>query len=400
MSSPSPALRVGRWCAFLSAWVVGCAPPPPEGVSDELWGLCREDLHLSARDCQDVATWRLPEALPVARGNRYADDVRAAELGRSIFFDEGFATIPEVSCASCHSPSLAFGDGHRTPQVILGSPGPRNSPSLLVSARLEGFFLWDGRADSLWSQPLGAFENPIEMGTTRLAIAHRIADETDYRGAYEAIFGALPALDDEARFPASGMPGTASWDAMAAEDRDAIDRVVANVGKALEAYLRRITSGESAVDRYLDGDRDALPPDARRGLTRFVESGCTSCHSGPMLTDERFHAGSEMEDRGRAQGIEQLLESPFNSMGPHFDRDAGEALDLPLGPEERDEHAFRTPSLRNVSLTAPYEHDGSRSLEEILAARGILYREGDEVLIGAFLAELVGEPPAPEWTRP
>ena len=382
------------------ALAIGCAPPAPEGVSDELWELCRDDLHLSAPDCQDIATWRLPEALPVARGNRYADDVRAAELGRAIFFDQGFATIPEVSCATCHSPSLAFGDGHRTPQVILGSPGPRNSPSLLVSARLEGFFLWDGRADSLWSQPLGALENPIEMGTTRLAIAHRIADEAAYRSAYEAIFGALPPLDDLERFPASGMPGTASWEAMTTEDRDAIDRIVANVGKALEAYLRRIVSGPSPVDRYLDGDRDAIPPDARRGLARFVESGCTSCHSGPMLTDERFHAGREMEDRGRALGIEQLLESPFNSEGPYFDHDAGDPLELPLGPEARDEHAFRTPSLRNVSLTAPYEHDGSRSLEEILAARGILYEEGDEVVIDAFLAQLVGDPPPAEWTHP
>ncbi len=379
---------------------IGCAPPAPEGVSDELWGLCRDDLHLTARDCQDIATWRLPDALPSARGNRYADDVRAAELGRAIFFDTGFATVPEVSCATCHAPSLAFGDGHRTPQVILGSPGPRNSPSLLVSARLEGFFLWDGRADSLWSQPLGAFENPIEMATTRLAIAHRIADVATYRAPYEAIFGPLPALDDFERFPESGMPGTPSWDAMTDADRDAINRVVANVGKALEAYLRHVTSGESAVDRYLDGDRDALPPDARRGLTRFVESGCTSCHSGPMLTDERFHSGSEMEDRGRARGVEQLLESPFNSEGAYFDHDAGDALELPLGPEERDEHAFRTPSLRNVTLTGPYEHDGSRSLPMILSARGILYREGDDVLIGAFLAELVGEPPPAEWTRP
>jgi hypothetical protein len=109
-----------------------------------------------------------------------------------------------------------------------------------------------------------------------------------------------------------------------------------------------------------------------------------------MLTDERFHAGREMEDRGRALGIEQLLESPFNSEGPYFDHDAGDPLELPLGPEARDEHAFRTPSLRNVSLTAPYEHDGSRSLEEILAARGILYEEGDEVVIGAFLASARG----------
>ncbi|MFO0710574.1 MAG: cytochrome c peroxidase [Sandaracinus sp.] len=375
----------------------GCAPPPPDGVSQELWDLCRDDLPLNARDCQTVARFRLPEALPVARGNRYADDERAARLGRAIFYDEGFANVPDVSCARCHAPERAFTDGMAVSEVIAGMPGARNSPSLLVSGRLSGFFLWDGRADSLWSQPLGALENPIEMGTTRLEIAHRVADVPTYREPYEAIFGALPSLEDEARFPPVGMPGQPSWEGMSEPDRDAVNRVVANVGKALEAYMRRIVSGPSALDRYLDGDRDAMSPDARRGLARFVETGCTGCHVGPMLTDQSFHAGREMHDRGRAQGIETLLASPFNAAGPYFDADAGEALELPLGPEASDEHAFRTPSLRNVTLTAPYEHDGSRTLAQILEARSLLYREGDERVIGAFFEALVGEAPPAEW---
>lgn len=378
--------------------LLGCGTPPPEGVSPALWALCQDDLGLRASDCQRIARWRLPDALPPARGNRYADDERAARLGRAIFFDEGFATVPGVSCATCHQPERAFADGVPVPEVIPGMPGARNSPSLLVAARLEGFFLWDGRADSLWSQPLGAFENPIEMGTSRLAIAHRIAETPAYRGPYEEVFGPLPPLEDAARFPTEGRPGTPAWEAMAASDRDAVNRVAANVGKALEAYMRRIVSGPSALDRYLDGDREALGADARRGLARFVLSGCEGCHAGPLLTDERFHAGRAMsEDRGRAHGIEQLLASPFNALGPYFDDGAGPPLELPLGPEPGDERAFRTPSLRNVAHTAPYEHDGSRTLEEILAARGFLYEEGDEVVIGAFLASLDGEPPPEEW---
>ena len=398
----APRTRLGSitcppWIAAL-ALVAGCAPPPPEGVSQELWDLCRDDLHLRARDCQLVAGFRLPDALPAARGNRYADDERAARLGRAIFFDEGFAAVPGVSCATCHQPERAFGDGLAVAEVIEGMPGTRNSPGLLVAARLEGFFLWDGRADSLWSQPLGALENPIEMGTTRLAIAHRLADLPAYRGAYEEVFGPLPALEDAPRFPPSGRPGDASWEGMTAADRDAINRVAANVGKALEAYMRRITTGPSPLDRYLDGERDALSPEARRGLTRFVESGCADCHFGPMLTDEEFHGGRESGDRGRAQGIEALLASPFSSAGDYFDHDAGEALELPLGPVANDEHAFRTPSLRNVTLTAPYEHDGSRSLEEILAVRGLFAMEGDDRVLAAFLASLEGEPPPIEWT--
>lgn len=396
--SPCGRAAIALACGLgLASVLGGCAPPPPEGVSEALWSLCREDLHLNARDCQTISRWRLPSTLPLARGNRHADDERAAALGRRVFFDEGFATIDGVSCARCHSPEHAFTEPLAVSEVIAGMPGTRNSPSLRTAARLEGFFLWDGRADSLWSQPLGALENPIEMGTTRLAIAHRLADDTGYRDAYEAVFGPLPALDDETRFPPSGMPGEPTWEAMTAGDREAIDAVVANVGKALEAYLRRIVSGEAPLDRYLDGDRDALSPDARRGITRFVETGCTGCHTGPMLTDERFHVGRGREDRGRAAGIELLLASPFNAMGPHFDHDAGEALELPLGPERRDEYAFRTPSLRDVTLTAPYEHDGSRTLEEIVAARGILSRDGDEVVIMAFLAALEGEAPDATW---
>jgi cytochrome c peroxidase len=381
--------------------VAGCAEPPPFGLDPAFYALCRDELGLGDRHCASVAAWRLPEALPEARGNAVADDERAAALGRAIFFDEGFATVAGVSCASCHRPELAFADGLRVSEVIPGSPGARNSPSLYNAAWNTGFFFWDGRADSLWSQPLFAFENEIEMNTTRLAIAHRVLDA--YRAPYEDLFGALPPLDDEARFPLAGKPGDASWEAMADDDRRAIDRVAANVGKALEAYMRRIAAGPSAVDRYLDGDADALEPDQARGLARFVLSGCETCHSGPALTDDRFHAssvGSDADDRGRAAGVEVLLASPFNSEGEHFDRDAGAPLALPLGPTAADEHAFRTPSMRNVALTAPYQHDGSRSLEEILAAQGLLYEPGDEVVIDAFLRALSGAPPPAEWASP
>jgi cytochrome c peroxidase len=386
-------------CAVLLA-TIGCGPPPPEGVDPAFYALCTGELELIDRQCVDIATWRLPDELPPARGNAYADDVRAAELGRAIFFDPGFATIPGVSCASCHRPELAFQDGVAVSEVIDGVPGARNSPSLLNSAWNEGFVFWDGRADSLWSQPLFAFENEIEMRTSRLAIAHRIGAE--YREAYTSVFGALPALEDTSRFPLEGKPGVASWDAMSAADQDAIQRVVANVGKALEAYMRRIAAGPSRVDRYIDGDADALDEEEARGLSRFVASGCGGCHSGPALTDGDFYDSSvgDGSDRGRAAGIEILLASPFNSAGPYFDPGAGEALPLPRGATEDDERAFRTPSMRNVALSAPYQHDGSRSLEEILAVRGLLYEEGDDVVIGAFLRALDGEPPPAEWSAP
>jgi cytochrome c peroxidase len=362
---------------------------------------CQDDLGLSEANCLEAVDWRLPSELPPARGNRYADDPRAAALGRSIFFDAGFATVPGVSCATCHLPDDEFAESRATSEVIAGMPGGRNSPSLLVAAWNQGYWFWDGRADSLWSQPLFAFENEIEMGTTRLSIAHRMHENPEYRDAYQAVFGALPDLSDAARFPPRGRPGDASWEAMAGPDRDAVNRVVANVGKALEAYMRRLATGPSRVDRYLDGDRSALTDTERRGFARFIEGGCTACHDGPMLTDDGFHlATMEDTDRGRAAGIEVLLASPFSSAGPYFDVDAGEALPLPLGPAPEDERAFRTPSLRNVTLTAPYAHDGARTLSAILTTPSFFYEPGDEVVIEAFLGALVGEPPPPEWTAP
>jgi cytochrome c peroxidase len=392
-------MRLALVAVLLAA--CGAPEPPPDGVDPEIWVLCRDDLELGASGCRMLQGLRQRADLPPARGNRYGDDPRAAALGRAIFFDAGFSTVPGgVSCATCHAPEMAFTDGLATSEVIPGMPVPRNSPTLYDVARNEGFFFWDGRADSLWSQPLFAFENAIEMRFTRLEIAHRIG--TTYRADYEAIFGALPPLSDAARFPPSGRPGDPAWEAMAAADRDAVNRVAANVGKALEAYMRRLVTGPSPFDLYLAGDRDALDAEQRRGLQRFVASGCASCHSGPQLTDDEFHPSTfgALPDRGRAAGIEILLASEFNSAGPYFDADAGPALPLPTGPTAADERAFRTPSMRNVVRTAPYQHDGSRTLEAILSTPGILYEEGDAVVIGAFLRALDGPPPPTEWTTP
>jgi cytochrome c peroxidase len=394
-----PRARPPRASAFFLlafARVLGACREAPADFDTH----CREVLGLAPSECATVAAFRLPETLPPARGNAHGDDVRAAELGRAIFFDAGFARVPGVSCATCHAPALALQDGVAVPEVVPGSPGARNTPTLLDAARLETAFFWDGRADSLWSQPLSAFENPIEMDASRLRIAHRIAETPAYRAPYEAIFGALPPLEDAARFPSDGRPGEPSFDGMSAIDQDAVNRIAANVGKALEAHQRKLVSGPARLDRYLDGALDALDATEERGLVRFVKSGCYACHSGPMLTDGGFYATSETRDRGRASGIETLLASPFNAAGPYFDRGAGEPLPLPLGPEEADEHAFRTPSLRHVTLTAPYGHAGTRTLADVLSAPGVLYEPGDEIVIAAFFRALEGTPPPAEWLAP
>jgi len=322
-------------------------------------GVCAD---LEADACERWMDTALPAPLPPARGNRVGDDERAAELGFALFFDTTALSAPGagISCARCHSPERGFAD--RTPFSLGLGRTPRNAPALVDAARNYPHF-WDGRADSLWSQPLQTIENETEMKGTRLGVAHAIAGS--YRAPYEAVFGALPDLSDAARFPAQGKPGDPAWAAMSAADRDAIDRVYSNVGKALEAYERKLATGESDVDRFLRGAGD-LSTGATRGLRVFADAGCFGCHGGPTFTDGRYHALDlpvpplGQPDVGRAAAVDALRASEWSSLGPYYDRAPGEPDGLVEDTSDAHEPgAFLTPSLRNVGDTAPYGHNGA-----------------------------------------
>lgn len=330
---------------------------------------------------------RLPEALPPSAENPVADDQSAAQLGHVVFFDARFSSNQQVRCATCHEPELYFTDGEAVSTGL--AVVTRNSPSVLTSAFMQ-WQMWDGRADSLWSQPMLAFENDKEMDFTRLEIAHRVA--LSHREKYEALFGALPDLQDSQRFPARGKPGDAAWEAMAQADRVAVDTVAANVGKALEAYQRKLAVRPGRLDQFIDGDTTKLSGFEREGLRVFVAAGCVECHSGPMLSDGAFHRLERFStnDRGRAEGLAALMQS-------HFKSSTGT---IPL-PSAEDEFAFRTPPLRNVSRTAPYGHDGSfATLEAVVDLHLPSSVKSDErAALLAFLNALVaGDPPSP-WNN-
>ena len=381
---------------------------------------CPEAPGLSEEACGEARALRLPDALPASRGNAFADHPDAALLGFRVFFDARFSSNQEVRCASCHMPERKFHDGRQTARGL--GRVTRNSPTLLNAAWL-GWQAWDGHADSLWAQPLSALESPAEMDFTRLELAHRI--RASFRVPYESVFGPLPPLEDPARFPARGAPGSAAFDGMAPEDQRAIHRVAANVGKALEAYQRKLAAGPSALDRHLAGEPDALSPEAVRGLAVFMRAGCAGCHGGPLLTDERFHnlgvpaLPGDAPDPGRRQGLARVMEDPLNALGAFHDGP-------PEDPSERyraaaaDLGAFRTPSLRNVGLSAPYGHNGAfATLEEVvdfhlrgggrggagflgevspkLEARRLTAEERTELL--AFLRSLDGRYPEPPWNN-
>jgi cytochrome c peroxidase len=190
-----------------------------------------------------------------------------------------------------------------------------------------------------------------------------------YQADYEAVFGPLPALSDQARFPATGMPGDVAFDAMAADDRDAVNRVFANLGKALAAYERRLIStgfAPSAFDQMLAGDDEAMTPAAIRGASLFIgKAACDECHRGAAFADQLFHnIGVPQEgerafatDVGRYDAIARVKNSIFNRAGAFSDApDDAHLRNLTERP--RDLGAFKTPTLRNVAKTGPYMHDG------------------------------------------
>lgn len=315
---------------------------------------------------------------PADPSNAVAEDARAAEFGRQLFFDRRLSGRGDTSCATCHDPARAWSDG-RVAHDLSGR-FLRNVPSLRNTAHNRWFF-WDGRADSAWAQALGPIEHPAEMGGDRLAVVHLIAGDPQLRRAYERIFG--PMLVDAAdsrRFPRHAMPMHdapqhvlhQAWLAMEESDRHTSNRVFSNIGKAIAAFERGIQYRDSAFDRYVQALREAdshaerlLADDARRGLRLFIGRGeCTLCHSGPNFSDGEFHdvgiaLGQGMRiDPGRHRGVLELLGSPFTRIGAYSDAPDGNPPIRFLEQQGDQLGQFKTPSLRGVSETAPYMHDG------------------------------------------
>ncbi len=326
------------------------------------------------------------ESPPPDPTNRVADDPAAARLGRAFFFDPRFSRSGTISCATCHDPARGFSDGRR---IAKGEAHHARHTQSLWNVAYNRWFFWDGRKDSLWSQALQPLEDHREHGTTRLEVVHAVAADEGYARAYEDVFGPLPPLDDEARFPPAGRPMPeeprhphhVAWTGMADEDRDAVTRTFVNLGKAIAAFERTLVTRRAPFDVFVEGlatgDEEklrAIPPAAQRGFSLFVGEGrCILCHDGPNFTDREFHANrvptGEGVDPGRALGVLRLLDDPFNLRSPHAD-DGGELgrtkLSLPR-PKWHLPGEFKTPSLRNVATSPPYMHEGQmETLQEVV----------------------------------
>ncbi|AWC23574.1 Cytochrome c551 peroxidase precursor [Aminobacter sp. MSH1] len=319
--------------------------------------------------------------LPADPTNRFADDPGAAALGATLFFDTGMSRDGNVACGTCHKIDRQFQDD--LPRGIGVAQTNRRTMPLAGVAR-DPFFFWDGRRDSLWSQALVPLENPLEHAGTRTSYAHYIKRRFGER--YERIFRPLPDLDG---LPASAGPfGTpaeqAAWRAMTVQQRDGVDLVFADIGKAMAAFERSLVHAPTRFDRFADalakgtapaGDA-VLSEEEEAGLRLFIgKANCSTCHTGPRFTDNHFHntgvppvAGLPV-DRGRIAVVDEVRADPFNCLGKF--RDGGEEAcgELRFMQKSSPElvRAYKTPSLRGVADRPPYMHAGQlATLEQVV----------------------------------
>ena len=282
----------------------------------------------------------LPATAVFPDDNVFTEEKRA--LGEFLFWDPILSGRMNVACATCHHPEHGWADGRLFSIGVDGAglgPGrsgnletPFHSPSILnvaftglaQTSPLPGFvsggYFWDLRADTLEMQAVEPIKSEVEMRSSDF-LEEEIMPEIIQRlvliPEYQALFAAAFA------------------------DPDPISE--ANIARALATYQRTLITQPTRFDRFLAGDDSALSPQEVTGLNKFINGGCTDCHSGPMLSDNQVDASK---------------------------------------PVQVDKPAVRTPTMRNVELTAPYMHDGSR---ETLRQAIALYEGRDD--LGVTLEE-------------
>ena len=318
LSNPAPTelrYQIERTLADLGG------EPPPEKPHAPLV----DDLFYESEWDMLTAMAAVPDAPPPDPTNEVADSPAARALGEALFFDTALSPSGSVACSTCHAEDEALSDG--LPRAVGVAEGPRRTPSIALASHAR-WQNWDGRADSLWAQALGPFENELEYDSSRVFVARRVL--SNYASAYLAAFpGSL--LPNTTAWPAAGKPGEPAYDALPAAEQHAITQVFVNIGKAIAAYERTFRVAPTAFDSYVQGNSGALSQEEKYGLQLFVRKGCTQCHWGPRLTDDAFHdthaeapLPSRRVDGGRAQGIEHWLTSEFRADGAWADQPTSE----------------------------------------------------------------------------
>ena len=253
----------------------------------------------------------LPTVVPIPSSNlNYTAKI---ELGKQLYFDGRLSKNNAISCAFCHNPGTGFADPRQTSIGVGGGVGGRQSPTV-YNTGLNHVQFWDGRARSLEEQAIGPIHNPVEMAETHEHVVAKLGKIKGYQQQFRAVFGT--------------------------------DVNLQGIAEAIAAYERTVLSTNSAFDKYVLGDQKAMDEAAVRGLALFKgKARCILCHNGPNFTDNQFHN----------LGVPQV--------GP-MKEDLGR---FAVSRAEKDRGAFKTPTLRSITETAPYMHDGAfKTLEEVV----------------------------------
>ena len=244
--------------------------------------------------------------------------VEKVRLGRRLFFDPILSRDGTVACATCHRPDQGFASPEPIAVGINGRVGKRNTPSIFN----RGYghqFLWDGSAGTLEDQALTPISNPNEFGSDIETVLKSLRGDEAYRAEFALAFG----------------------EADTAQEVISADRLA----KAIASFERTLVYGNTQVDRFRASEYGALSREARQGMWIFESAGrCWKCHGGETFSDELFHnTGVDFNNPNRDEGRYEVTEN------------------------QEDRFKFKTPSLRGVSLTAPYMHDGSvKTLKEVV----------------------------------
>lgn len=266
------------------------------------------------------------------------------KLGKKLYLDPRLSVNDKIACSSCHGLDNYGVDSQPTSPGHEGKRGGRNAPTTM-NAALHIAQFWDGRAKDVEEQALGPILNPIEMGMpSEAAVVDKLKKIEEYKPLFAEAF-----KDEKDPFQYK------------------------NVGKAIGAFERTLLT-PSRFDDFLKGDEKALNDSEKRGLQKFMQIGCTNCHNGVTL------GGNSYKKIGLVESYETADMGRFEITGL-----------------ETDKKVFKVPSLRNITKTGPYFHDGSvATLDEAIQkmAKHQLGQQVDAGFIGdvkAFLGSLTGK---------
>ncbi len=267
--------------------------------------------------------WLLPDTPPYPAGNEPTEERIA--LGKQLFFDPRLSGDGNMSCATCHNPMFGWSDGLPTARGHKSMVLKRATPTI-VNAAYNTIQMWDGRKKDLEDQATGPLETSVEMN----ADFKRMFEFLNLNQGYKRAF--------EKAYPGEGINKQ-------------------TIAKAIASYERTIVSNDSPFDRWIKGDKDAMTEQQVRGFRLFVDpakGNCAACHSAPNFTDNGFHNVGLASSAGENADPGRYAYKPIKIL----------------------KGAFKTPTLRDVALTAPYFHDGSaKTLMDVVEH----YAKGGEV---------------------